>query len=99
MYVDSEVSFYKIVGEFLIRQLGEYHLFAEVRGQVVVGLGDNIKSSLGKGVHSGNVASPLAEVWQLSATVLDIGSSFLGTGTEIMPVILGMGMRCTRTEP
>lgn len=57
-FVDSGMEFYKIIGEFLIRQLCEHHLFVEVGSQVVVDVGDGIRDSLGKVIHSGNVVGP-----------------------------------------
>ena len=54
------MGLYKMVSEFLIRRLGEHCLFPEIRGEITVGLGNGIKSSLGE--NSRVVVQPLAEV-------------------------------------
>ena len=54
------MGLYKMVSEFLIRRLGERCLFPEIRGEITVGLGNGIKSSLGE--NSRVVVQPLAEV-------------------------------------
>ena len=60
LYRDSGVGLYKMVSEFLIRRLGEHCLFPEITGEITVGLGNGIKSSLGE--NSRAVVQPLAEV-------------------------------------
>ena len=52
------MGLYKMVSEFLIGRLGEHSLFPEIRGEIAVGLGDRIKSSLGK--------VPQVAVWPLA---------------------------------
>ena len=57
---DSGVDLYKMVNAFLIRRLGEHRCFPEIRGEITVGLGNGIKSSLGENARV--VVQPLAEV-------------------------------------
>ena len=49
-----------MVNAFLIRRLGEHRCFPEIRGEITVGLGNGIKSSLGENARV--VVQPLAEV-------------------------------------
>ena len=50
------VALYKTVSEFLIRRLGEYRPFPEIRGETPVGLGNGIKSGLGNVAPGGGAA-------------------------------------------
>ena len=56
LHGDSGVGLYKMVSEFLIWRLGEHRLFPEVRGEVTIGLGNGIKSGLGKVAQGGSAA-------------------------------------------
>ena len=79
---------YKMVSEFLIRRLGERCLFPEIRGEITVGLGNGIKSGLGKVAQDGSDGSRMEmQRWSIPAII----SSFLGTGAEMMLVPLGQG--------
>ena len=60
LHEDTGVGLHKMVSEFLIWRLGEHRLFPEVTGEITVGLGNGIKSSLGE--NSRAVVQPLAEV-------------------------------------
>ena len=42
------MGLHKMVSEFLIRRLGEHRLFPEIRSEITVGLGNDIKSGLGE---------------------------------------------------
>ena len=50
------MGLHKMVSEFLIWRLGEHRLFPEVRGETTVGLGNGIKSGLGKVAQGGGAA-------------------------------------------
>ena len=96
---NSGVGLYKKVSEFLIRRLkqrlSEHWLFPEIRGEITVGLGNGIKSGLGKVAQDGSDGRMKMQRRSIPAII----SSFLGTGTEMTPVSLGTGMRHTNTEP
>lgn len=57
MHRKSGVGLYKVVSEFLIGRLGEHGIFAEVSGDIAVGLGGDIKGGLGEVARGGSVAS------------------------------------------
>ena len=60
LHRDSGVGLDKMVSEFLIRRLGGHRLFPEIRGEITVGLGNGIKSSLGENARV--MVQPLAEM-------------------------------------
>ena len=60
LHGDSGVGLHKMVSKFLIWRLGEHCLFPEVRGEITVGLGNGIKSSLGENARV--MVQPLAEM-------------------------------------
>lgn len=75
------MGLHKVVNELLIRRLVEHNPFAEV-------VGGQFSVGLRDGIKDGlgKVASKTA-----------INNSFLGTGTETMPVPLRAGLRHTST--
>lgn len=67
-----------MVPEFLIRRLGERCLFAEVGGEVALGLKAGIKSGLDEGAQGDGAAC--GQGVAIVSTCHSIGSTFLGTG-------------------
>ena len=96
LHGNSGVGLYKKVSEFLIRRLKDSVNPDSFRGEITVGLGNGIKSGLGKVAQDGSDGSRMEmQQWSIPAII----SSFLGTGTEMVPVSLETGMRQTSTEP
>ena len=96
MHGNSGVGLYKKVSEFLIWRLKDSVNPDSFRGEITVGLGNGIKSGLGKVAQDGSDGSRMEmQQWSIPAII----SSFLGTGAEMMPVPLRAGMRYTSTEP
>ena len=56
LHSDSGVGLYKMVSEVLIGRLGEHSLLPKIRGEIAVGLGNGIKSGLGKVAQGGSAA-------------------------------------------
>ena len=56
---------HKMTSEFLIWRLGEHRLFPEVRGEITVGLGNGIKSGLGKAAPDGSDGRMEMQQWSI----------------------------------